>query len=252
MSTETEIRPLPAALAGTLAAWGDAHPRRDEPLIALAGSSLTPAAIARAAREPDTEDGRLVCRLFNLGLAEVELERMLAPYLADLAAWTADETGIREAVAADVPAMLALKTRVTAETYGPHGTPEQLAAWQQRFCTTEYFNERLAAGDRFYLRDTPDRTLAAMAALKVRDGRAYFGDLYVTAASRRHGLARELTARVLADARELDLPEAVCDVWSTNPVALAFVTGAGFRPVSDYVEQNYQVLVHRLNRQLTP
>jgi GNAT superfamily N-acetyltransferase len=152
------------------------------------------------------------------------------------------------ASAADIPALLTLKTLVAMASYGELGTAEQRAEWLERFCSVSYFAERLDSEDTIFLASGPRQRPEAMAALKRRDGKAYFGDLYV--ASKRQGLGRELFARRVELAREWGLSTAVCDVFSTNAEALAFVKEMGFEPVSEYEEQSFKIPVIRHQRTL--
>lgn len=88
--SEDEIREI----AEVLGRWGEAHPRRHHPLIRLGdGSEITPADLARAAREPRSPVGALLYRVFAFGTVDDEFERgrtvheLLKPYWLDLDEW---------------------------------------------------------------------------------------------------------------------------------------------------------------------
>lgn len=145
--------------------------------------------------------------------------------------------------------MLELKREVTRATYAGFGE-EPLSDWQERFCSKVYFSERVGSEDSaFFIVGDPLRPVG-MGALKTRDGRAYFGDLYVRAPGR--GIGRRLFAARLALARQWGLSEGVCDVFSNNQRALDFVHRNGFREADGYRERSLGIWVHRLARPIDP
>lgn len=145
--------------------------------------------------------------------------------------------------------MLELKREVTRATYAGFGE-EALSEWQERFCSEAYFSERVGSeGSAFFVVGDPRRPVG-MGALKTRDGRAYFGDLYVRSPGR--GIGRRLFAARLALARQWGLSEGVCDVFSGNQRALDFVRHNGFRETDGYRERSFGIWVHRLGRLIEP
>jgi GNAT superfamily N-acetyltransferase len=125
-----------------------------------------------------------------------------------------------------------------------------LDAWIDRFASQRYFQERMDSEDcEFFVLGEPGAPYA-MGALKVRDGKAYVGDLYCAAPGNGHG--RQLMKQALERADRMGLGEAVCDVFSSNEEALRFVRRAGFAPVGGYLEQSLGVWVHRLSRPVSP
>jgi GNAT superfamily N-acetyltransferase len=147
----------------------------------------------------------------------------------------------------DIPALLTLKAAIVLETYGELGTEEQRLEWLERFCSPSYFSERIGPDAIFYSIG-PREQPRAMAALKRRDGKAYFGDLYC--ADKGQGLGRRLFEERLTQARAWGLETGVCDVFAMNAPALAFVAKMGFQPVSEYEEQSFRVPVIRHERAL--
>lgn len=69
--------------------------------------------------------------------------------------------------------------------------------------------------------------------------------------SRRHGLAKELLADLLAEARRRDCAEVLLEVGASNAAAIALYAGFGFEPVARrvgyYAGGTEDALVMRLN-----
>lgn len=154
----------------------------------------------------------------------------------------------RRADVEDLPAMFELKLQVTSRIYADLAGAEKLAEWQRRFCSEDYFIQRLNAADNEFFSVERGARIVAMAALKVRNGKAYMGDLYCAEDGR--GWGQQLAAQRLARAQEMGLPGAVCDVFSTNQRALRFVRKQGYTVVDGYTEQSFGVHVHRLAKTL--
>jgi hypothetical protein len=81
-------------IASVLSMWAEVHPRADLPLISLLdGSELTPRDLAAAAREPTSQRGALIYRVFAAGLIPTELdephdlETILAAFYRDIERW---------------------------------------------------------------------------------------------------------------------------------------------------------------------
>ena len=81
-------------ITSVLSRWAEFHPRADLPLIQLLdGSELTPRDLAAAAREPSSERGALIFRVFAAGLIPTqldepqELETILAAFARDIDEW---------------------------------------------------------------------------------------------------------------------------------------------------------------------
>lgn len=96
-----EVSPLNESqrheIAKTLRVWADYHPYRNLPIIELAdGSELTPESMALAAAEPDSRRGRLIYRLFAVGLIDDSVEppetlgQILAGYWRDIELWRSE------------------------------------------------------------------------------------------------------------------------------------------------------------------
>jgi L-amino acid N-acyltransferase YncA len=151
------------------------------------------------------------------------------------------------ATVADIPALVELKDRVARETYATLGTPSQLAEWLERFCSRAYFEERIGP-EATFVGVGPRRRPMAMAAMKRREGKAYFGDIYC--AVRRQGLGRMLIGELSRLAIAQGLKVAVGDVFSTNRAALSFIERFEFSHVSSYEEQSFKVPVYRFEKSL--
>lgn len=87
-----------------------------------------------------------------------------------------------------------------------------------------------------------------MAALKVRGGSAYIGDVYV--ANRGRGIGTRLLRHALDRAKRLGLPFAVADVFDGNQVALHLLEAHGFEKVEEYRESSLHIAVSRLVKPL--
>lgn len=81
-------------IAATLYDWAKAHPRPDLPIIQLGDQSeLTPRDIANAAAEPDSPRGRMLLRVFAIGLMADDaepretLEQILSDFVSDEKYW---------------------------------------------------------------------------------------------------------------------------------------------------------------------
>lgn len=152
----------------------------------------------------------------------------------------------------DVALLSALKEEVVDATWGRDYPTTALEAWKARFTSPAYFAERLApSADRpltkFFIAG-PSSAPDGMVALKVRDGRAYIGDLYVRTSGR--GIARQLLEHAEAEAQALGLHEAVADVFESNRAAYELLVSDGFRKDDEYVEESLGTRVLRLSRAL--
>jgi ribosomal protein S18 acetylase RimI-like enzyme len=158
---------------------------------------------------------------------------------------------IRIATREDVPALRGLKRAVVAETWGRDHDTADVDHWLGRFAVPGYFAARIDAGpdcaSTFFVVGPPD-VPTGMAALKVRDGRAYIGDVYV--AQRGQGIGRRLLGHALEEAKGLGLPLAMADVFDGNQAALHLLRAHGFRKVEEYTEPSLRIAVSRLAKSL--
>lgn len=146
----------------------------------------------------------------------------------------------------DIPALVDLKQEVTGKVYRGLGETE-LADWTGRFADSAYFQERIGPDALFLI--VGDKTHPhAMAALKRRDGKAYFGDLYCRRQG--EGLGSGLANRCDELARFWKLGEGICDVFSTNEKALRFIDHLGWKHASEYEEQSFHVTVFRFSKSI--
>jgi len=159
----------------------------------------------------------------------------------------------RFAGAEDIPALRELKLEVVRRTYAEFEGPA-LREWEQRFCSDDYLHERIPARPNergeisyFYVAGPRERP-EGMAALKVRDGKAYLGDIYVRRPQR--SLGTKLPEQLFSEARERGLAHAVADCFSTNEPCLRWLQKHGFEIVSGCEEGSLGVWVHRLERDL--
>lgn len=144
----------------------------------------------------------------------------------------------------DVMAMVELKREIVKEIYGPLGA-EKLKEWMGRFVTPRYFAERIGEEAVFFVAGDPQDPIA-IAALKKRDGKAYLGDLYCRV--RHQGMGSLLERRCIELAKAWGLKEGVCDVFSTNQLALTFVQKQGWEQKSEYEEQSFKIPVYRFSK----
>lgn len=156
--------------------------------------------------------------------------------------------------AEDIPALRELKLEVVRRTYAEFEGPA-LREWEERFCSERYLAERIPARPNergeisyFYVAG-PRQRPEGMAALKLRDGKAYLGDIYVRRP--RRGLGTRLLLGMLEAARdEHGLRVAVADCFSSNEPCLRWLQKHGFEIASGYEEGSLGVWVHRLEREL--
>jgi ribosomal protein S18 acetylase RimI-like enzyme len=153
----------------------------------------------------------------------------------------------------DADALRTLKNDVVDATWG-HGYPSAaLDAWKARFASAAYFVERLALSPgapltNFFVAG-PSQKPCGMIALKVRDGRAYIGDLYVRQPGR--GVGRRLLRHAQEQGTCLGLEVAVADVFVDNGPAYALLDSEGFQQEDEYIESSLGVRVVRLSHPLT-
>lgn len=189
---------------------------------------------------------------------------------------------VREATVADISALVALKQHVVDRTYFELRGPA-LEQWKQRFCTPEYFEERIGPDATFVViesvagepcvqckgrgsypphtrqvcnrcnakRVEPESAPIAVGALKLRDGKGYVGDIYCFAKG--DGIGDEIHDRLVELAAAADVDTLVADVFSTNEHATGWMSNhLGYRPVSGYQEQSLGVWVWRYERPVHP
>jgi ribosomal protein S18 acetylase RimI-like enzyme len=161
---------------------------------------------------------------------------------------------IRRAGLDDAEALRALKDAVVDATWGDVYDRAALDAWKARFVSHAYFAERLVDSPdtpltRFYIAG-PRSAPLGMIALKVREGRAYVGDLYVRAP--RRGIGRRLLWRAEDEAVALGFDAVVADVFDGNRPAYALLASEGFREEGEYLDSSLRTRVLRLSRPLAP
>lgn len=149
----------------------------------------------------------------------------------------------------EIGALQELKAQVARAAFAGLADAEALEDWLGRFCSDTYFAERLETAHTTFLLAGDPATPLGMAALKRREGRAYFGDLYVRRPGT--GIGSDLWRARLDLARSEGIAEGVCDVFAPNRRALSFARRNGFRIADGYREQSLGVWVHRLTRGLT-
>jgi GNAT superfamily N-acetyltransferase len=159
---------------------------------------------------------------------------------------------IRLAGVSDAEALRALKESVVDATWGRAFPPAAVAAWKARFATPTYFADRLAGSSstlitKFFIAG-PSTMPYGMVALKVRDERAYIGDLYVRL--RHQGIGRMLLHRAEREAAAIGLEEAIADVFEGNHAAYALLVADGFNEEASYVDSSLATRVLRLSRPL--
>jgi GNAT superfamily N-acetyltransferase len=148
-----------------------------------------------------------------------------------------------------LPALARLKTAVSEEAFAEFPAPA-LRAWQARFCSLSYFEERFENPEMptwFYFVGEVANPLA-MAALKVRDGIAYLGDFYVRAPAQ--GVGTALLEHLLDRARGQGLTRASADVFASSPQVRRWLERHGFEMTSSYEEHSLRVRVDRLEREI--
>jgi len=132
---------------------------------------------------------------------------------------------IREAEAADLPALADLATRTWLDAFGATLSPENAAAETDEGRSEERF--RRALDERTIL--VAEEESALLGYVEFDEGELH--RLYVETALQGRGIGRVLLERALSHPRLANAPRVVLQVWDENTRAVRLYESSGFRRI---------------------